>query len=495
MTGPGTGAPGGSSLRGRLAFLAKDSVIYGLSAAFNKSFALITFPLLARHFSVAEYGLIDFVNVMVALLATALIFGQDSAIARFLHRLESDDDRREMAAEGAFTQVGLAVVLSAAAFLAADPIARALRYDGLDSTTVRLAIAIVPCQVLINYSQTLLKWTFRRNAFIALSLGSVVANLVLLLLAVLWLDCGVNGAIAVTLCCKAATAAAGLWLNRAWVRFPSRMRYAGELALYAAPFGIACLLGAAMPAVERAAIGGLLGADQIGLYAGAAKVAAMVALFVGAFETAWGPFHLAIHREDGAQRTFNVVLDLLTTALCATCLLLAAASPWLLPLLASSKFAGASVAVFPLAMALVARAIGWVLAIGIGISMKSRWSLVGELVGAMVSFAGIVSLTPGFGIAGTAFGVLGGELAKTVTCYWAAQSAHPMRWRLRRPLFTYAVATAGGGIATALSTTSSAAAGSAAFVCTALCVLAVSLSGRVQSEWKITKRLVLRRDD
>jgi len=112
----------------------------------------------------------------------------------------------------------------------------------------------------------------------------------------------------------------------------------------------------------------------------------------------------------------------------------------------------------------------------------------------MVSFAGIVSLTPGFGIAGTAFGVLGGELAKTVTCYWAAQSAHPMRWRLRRPLFTYAVATAGGGIATALSTTNSAAAGSAAFVCTALCVLAVSLSGIVQSEWEITKRLVLRRD-
>lgn len=493
MIGPGTRAPGGGSLRGRLAFLAKDSVIYGLSAAFNKSFALITFPLLARHFSVAEYGLIDFVNVMVALLATSLIFGQDSAIARFLHRLDSDDERREMAAEGALMQVGLAVVLSATAFLAADPIARAIGYDGLDSTTVRLAIAIVPCQVLINYSQTLLKWTFRRKAFISLSLGSVMANLVLLLLAVLWLDCSVNGAIAVTLCCKAATAAIGLWLNRAWVRFPSRMRYAGELARYAAPYGIACLLGAAMPVVERTTIGGMLGADQIGLYAGAAKVAAMVALFVGAFETAWGPFHLAIHREDGAQRTFNVVLDLLTTALCATCLLLAAASPWLLPLLASSKFDGASVAVFPLAMAVVTRAIGWVLAIGIGISMKSGWSLISEAVSAIALVAGIVTLTPAFGIAGTAFGVLGGQLTKTAAVYWAAQRAHPMQWSLRMPMIVFGLAVTGGGIATAIAATQSVAAGSAGFACTAACVLAVSLGRVGREKWAIARRLMLRR--
>jgi O-antigen/teichoic acid export membrane protein len=303
----------------------------------------------------------------------------------------------------------------------------------------------------------------------------------------------VNGAIAVTLCCKAATAAAGLWLNRAWVRFPSRMRYAGELALYAAPFGIACLLGAAMPAVERAAIGGLLGADQIGLYAGAAKVAAMVALFVGAFETAWGPFHLAIHRDDGAQRTFNVVLDLLTTALCATCLLLAAASPWLLPLLASSRFAGASVAVFPLAMAVVTRAIGWVLAIGIGISMKSRWSLVGEAIGAIASIAGIVALTRVFGITGTGFGVLGGQLAKTAACYWAAQRAHPMQWSLRMPVIIGGLAVTGGGIATAVAANHSAAAGSGVFACTAACVLAVSLGRVGREEWAIARRLVLRR--
>ena len=63
----------------RLRFVARDSALYGGAAALNKAFALITFPLLARHFSVADYGLIDFFSVLAGLLATFFIFGQGSA--------------------------------------------------------------------------------------------------------------------------------------------------------------------------------------------------------------------------------------------------------------------------------------------------------------------------------------------------------------------------------------------------------------------------------
>jgi len=56
--------PSGLSHAGRLKFLARDSVVYGGAAAISRAFALITFPLLAQHFSVADYGIIDLFSIV-----------------------------------------------------------------------------------------------------------------------------------------------------------------------------------------------------------------------------------------------------------------------------------------------------------------------------------------------------------------------------------------------------------------------------------------------
>ena len=65
-------SPNNLSLKGRLGFLAKDSVLYGGAAALNKVFSLSTFPLLARHFSVAEYGLVDMFMVFASFITIFL---------------------------------------------------------------------------------------------------------------------------------------------------------------------------------------------------------------------------------------------------------------------------------------------------------------------------------------------------------------------------------------------------------------------------------------
>jgi len=92
------------SIGQRLKFLAKDSAIYGLAGALNKGFALITFPLLARHFSVEDFGLIDYLNTLVVLFVTFLVFGQDSAVARFFYEHNDDANRRQVISQSLFLQ-------------------------------------------------------------------------------------------------------------------------------------------------------------------------------------------------------------------------------------------------------------------------------------------------------------------------------------------------------------------------------------------------------
>ncbi len=87
---------GTHSIRVRLRFLLRDSAMYGGATSLSKAFALITFPIVARHFSTAEYGALDYFLTLTGLLAVFLIFGQDSAVARYFYEHEDVRDRRQL---------------------------------------------------------------------------------------------------------------------------------------------------------------------------------------------------------------------------------------------------------------------------------------------------------------------------------------------------------------------------------------------------------------
>lgn len=433
-----------------MASLLSDAVMYGLVSAIARSIALITFPLLAWHLSLSDFGLVDIVNSVSALAATMVVFGQDSAVARYVHKLDSAEQRLEMLAQACAMQFSLAVAFAAAGMVFAENVARIVAYPAVDGTLIRMVLLLVPLQVLVNFSQNLLKWTRRRREFSLVSLGGTAIHLVGLLVAVCGFGCGVQGIVAITLVSRAAVAIAGVWTVRQLLRPPRSLNYVTPLFKYAVPYGISCTLAAAVPVTERWLVDFSLGPEDVGLYAGAVRIASVVSLLAGAFEMAWGPFHLAIHRDDHAQRTFNVILSSVTVALCVFSLCIGAAAPWLTVLLASAKFEGSAVAIFPLCLAVAARAIGAVLSVGIGIAMRPRLALGSEVLGTLTTLAAISLLTPALGLIGTALGVLAGQVAGAAAGYAAAHRVHPLAWDLRAPAACLAATATGGGLGIAL---------------------------------------------
>jgi O-antigen/teichoic acid export membrane protein len=98
-------SPNNLTLRGRLGFLLQDSLLYGGASAISKSMALVTFPLLVRYFSAAEYGTLDFCLVLASVLCSLLVFGQDSAVARYFYDYEEMDQRRQMITQSLMFQL------------------------------------------------------------------------------------------------------------------------------------------------------------------------------------------------------------------------------------------------------------------------------------------------------------------------------------------------------------------------------------------------------
>ena len=419
----------------RLKFLLKDSALYGLATALNRAFGLISFPLLARYFSVADYGTIDFFVVFSSFLATSFVFGQDSAIARYFYEYKDVEIRKQIISQSFSLQLATIFMFIPLLWMFSDSVALLISSSPQSQELFKLNLLQVPFLVLINFSQNILKWTFSRKYFLIISLGSVISYVVLLMLALGFYAVGVEGVFVVLLLNQAIFGLLSLYFVRDWLVVPRGVDFLWQLIVFAIPYGVICAISSFMPTLERSLVSSYLGPHDLGLYAAGGKVAMLIAFVVQAFQTAWGPFSLAIHKEEDAVKTYNSVLKVFSLVICFSVLVLSALSEIFINLLATGKYSGASIVVFPLAMGLAIQSIGWITEIGIGLSKKSFLSLYSYAAFVVSTCIGIYIFAAPFGLLGIALGVLIGYLCKALASSYLSFRIFPLNWDFMPVLF------------------------------------------------------------
>lgn len=429
MAEPTFRSPVGLSVRGRLGFLLKDSALYGGAAAISKAFALITFPLLARHFTVAEYGVLDYFLVLASFLAIFFIFGQDSAVARYFYEYEGSEDRRQLISQSLVFQLTGLLLLLPLLWLGADWVSGLLIEAPERVLLFKIVLLQLPFMLLINFSKNLLKWAFDRALFLTMTLGYTVVHVSLLVIAVLVFDVGIAGVLTVSLVASATFGILGLFFIRKWLTRPKNFQRLREMLPYAIPIGIICVAAAFSPTLERTLTDSLLGTEKLGLYAAATKIAMLIGLLVGAFQTAWGPFSLSLYKQDDAGETYNRVFKLFALGVCLVALMITSLAQPLIHFLATDRYSGAIIVVFPLVMGLAIQATSWITEIGIGISKRSYLNLYSYTLSILSTLVGIWFLTPIFGLLGVGIGVLIGQIVKALAASWLAQQAYPLPWQ------------------------------------------------------------------
>jgi O-antigen/teichoic acid export membrane protein len=417
------------SQRERLIFLLKDSALYGGAASLSKAFALITFPLLARHFSVAEYGVLDYFLVLAGFGAVFFIFGQDSAVARYFYEHEDTENRSQLISQSLLFQLAGLAIFVPVLWFSADWLTQIMITATDRVSLFKITLIQLPFLLVINFSQNLLKWTFAKEQFLTMSLGFTGLHAALLVVAVLFFDAGIAGVLWVGFATSAVFAALGHFFVRDWLTRPKDFRYLREMLPFALPYGVICVVGAFSPALERTFTNSLLGAEAMGLYAAATKIAMLIALLVGAFQTAWGPFSLSLHKQTDASQTFNLILRLFVVVICLAALFITLLAQPLIHWLATDRYEGAVTVVFPLVMGLAIQATSWISEIGISLSKRSYLSLYAYSVAILATLIGIWLLTPLFGLLGVGLGVLLGHMAKAFVASWLAQKAYPLPWQ------------------------------------------------------------------
>jgi len=408
--------------------LASDTFIYGVFHALVRALNFITFPLLARHFTVADYGRFDFAMVTVNLVALLCIFGQDSALARYYYDVKKDHEKQAVVSQSLLIQM----VFIALFFICFLTLNDSAIFESLHSAFSAKEFIILACQVpvyvLLNFTQNILKWSFQRLKFIVISAGVVIAIMCLALVGILVFDFDMFEFFAGYLVIISFFAMLGLWFVRHLLTFSWSDIYIKPLIIFGAPMGIIAVAMAFSPTLERSLLLLQASPEMLGYYSVAAKIAMIMAILLNAFQTAFGPFAYAILERENVEKFYAQILRLFLFIFGFSCLFLIAVQPHLILWLVDERYLPAIWIAPVLIMAMFIEGICSFVELSVSLAKKSYFLIGPALLYFLVLLVVFFANSTMMGVTALIAGILAGQLVKLIAITYISNRLYKGQW-------------------------------------------------------------------
>lgn len=441
-------------MRARLARLSKDSLIYGLGGAAARYTGLLLLPIYTRVFRPDEYGILESIVNLSALLLAITMLGLDGAMPLLYFATDSPSERRRLSTLWIGIAAGVAVPVTALLIAGAGIVSLLATGTPRYADLFALGAAVLPFTLLQTVCSILLRLTFRPRPYALLNFSLTTLTALLSIYLVVFQHLGLAGALWGTLIGTVAVSAVSLWAVRAQLDLASLRGAAGatarrllQLGLPLVPAGIALWI---ISFSNTYFLIQFVGSDEAGIFRVGARLAALLGLGILAFQLAWTPFSLSIAREPDAPATYARVATLYTAGGVGAAVLMAGLAPLLVQIFARGEDYGPAAAVIGL-LALGAVALGayYVVATGVNLAQRTGQIAWTTLVSAAVSLALNALLIPPWGIIGAGLAGLAANLTSTTLIFRVSQRVWPLPFQTGRLLATWligsgCVAVAGG---------------------------------------------------
>jgi O-antigen/teichoic acid export membrane protein len=422
--------------------LGRHSAIYGLGGLVSRILAVLLLPLYTSYLTTADYGNVETLVALTAILVTVLRAGISNAFFRFYFDSPDPAARRTVLRTAFWFTIATSTLGLSAGWVLAPWIADALNLAGED-TEALVRAAFVGLWAQMNFEQltALFRVEERSVAFVVASLANVAITIATTVLLVVAYDQGALGVIVGNLTGTLLVYLALLGYRREQLGLQfdrPLLRRMNRFGLPLVPSGLALW---ALNFSDRFFLAHLAGQDDVGRYSLGVRIASAMVLLLVAFRTAWPAFAYSIEDDREARRTYGFVLTYLLFVACWLSLALGALAPWLVRLLARDEaFWPAADVVAPLAFAGALWGAYTVVAIGIGRLRRTQFNWVITGAAAAVNVALNLLLIPRYGIEGAAAASVAAFGLMFVTMAVYAQRLYPVPYQWRRVALVLGVA-------------------------------------------------------
>jgi O-antigen/teichoic acid export membrane protein len=411
--------------------LGKHSAIYGLGGLVSRILAVLLLPLYTKYLTPADFGRVETLVALNAILVTLLRAGISTAFFRFYFDSTEPEQRLKVLRTSFWFTMAMSTLGLVLGWIFASAISDFLKID--DDTLVRAAFIGLWAQM--NYEQltSLFRVEERSVAFVAASIANVLLTIGTTIVLVVGLDEKALGVVVgnFTGTLLVYLALLGYRREQLGLQFDRELlRRMNRFGLPLVPSGLALW---ALNFSDRFFLARIAGQEDVGRYSLGVRIASAMVLLLVAFRMAWPAFAYSIQDEREARRTYAFVLTYLLYVSCWLSLALGVLAPWIVKVLARNEafWPGADV-VAPLAFAGALWGAYTVVAIGIGRLRRTQFNWVVTGSAALVSVVLNLLLIPEYGIRGAAAASLTAFTVMFVAMAVYSQRLYPVPYQWRR---------------------------------------------------------------
>lgn len=410
--------------------LYSDVAIYGFSSAVSRGLGILTFPLLARHFSVEDFGSLDLFLILISLIGSLAVFGQDSALLRYYFEYKKTGEEKEISLASFQMQFLWSGIIFLSASLVLSSQAGSENLNWLNATVCMLMLLCAFSEAIQANALVLMRLESKKIKFLIFNLVKSSSYLALALLTTFVMDFSLHEYFAAFAVLACFLAVIGLGIIIPFVKRNLRGMAADrkKLLKYAVPMGAIVAIGTMQPVLERAIVGIELDRTSLGEYAAAAKTALVVALPIKAFSDAFYPFIMRAYSANNAELSAQDSIKFYLFASTSFAILYNCFAYWSLNFFAGAKYLTAHQSVIPLVLAHYFHGLSGFLGLGTVISGNTIFRLAIYLFCLVLAAMAMFVLVPHYGITGVAIAVLGGQIARFFLEAFIGYKLFPVEW-------------------------------------------------------------------
>jgi len=421
--------------------LLSESLIYGLTGVSSGLLTILLVPIYTRMFPPEDYGVIGLISTTMALLSILVTLSLDNSAHRWYWDAEDINDQKATLASWTWCQITVSLFITGLIFIFAPWLGDILikRDDGV--VYLRWSAVTLPLGVLNIVFTNWLRMQRRPWSTLAFSFGNGLFNFLLTIIIVVSLRQGLRGIYIAQVVTVAISSIVAAYLLVDWIS-PQRFQWWRLLKMlnYGFPMIPAGLASWIINLSGRYFVQGYSSIAEVGLYQVGNTVATMVALVTSAFQLAWGPFALSIHKQPEAKMVYANVLLIYLWATCLISTVISLFASEILSFFATESYRNASVVVSLLSFNYVVVGLGYIASIGPTIVKTTRPYAEALFAASALTIILNLILVPHFGKEGSATATLIAQSTVPIYVFYRSQKLYhiPYRFGTALAIFVFA---------------------------------------------------------
>jgi O-antigen/teichoic acid export membrane protein len=172
--------------------LSKDTIIYGFSQASSAVITLLLLPIYARVLSISEFGVLDLIIALTALIPLISGLQSDSSVARYYYEVEGRD-RRVLLFNGLIIRIPISLIVLLSALPLLSYLSQLLFETQIYSTSLLYGLMSGFLQTIFSYLLLLFRFQQAILKYNLLSIGRLFTSGLMSICFIFLLIMGVEG--------------------------------------------------------------------------------------------------------------------------------------------------------------------------------------------------------------------------------------------------------------------------------------------------------------